>query len=136
MFRERINKLGKEQIQVAHKIIISNDNPYFVAKFGNKQSRFSPDPYIAIVVYENGANSLVSAGNDLGHWRFLNLKNGIKSIRRINKNVPIHVYSEEEITKFVVTEKAENQAFLEAARKFNAGEKKDLIEILKESNPC
>lgn len=34
MFNTRINKMGKQQIQAAEKIIICHDNPYFVAKYG------------------------------------------------------------------------------------------------------
>lgn len=129
MFKERINKLGRQQIESAKEIIICKDNPYFVARFGDKQSLFNPDPYIALVIYQNNNNSLVSAG-DFSHWRFLDLKNAVRSIKRINKNVPISIYSDEQIIKFVATEKAESIAFMDAVKKFNQGEKDELIQIL------
>lgn len=131
VFKERINKIGRQQIESAREIIICKDNPYFIAKFGEKQSRFDPDPFIAIVIYNNNNNSLVSAGS-FAHWRFQDLKNGIRSIKRINKDVPINIYSNDEIIKFVGIEKAESKAFMSAVRKFNKGEKGDLIALLED----
>lgn len=131
MFKERINKLGRQQIESAREIIICKDNPYFIAKFGERKSSFHPDSFIAIVIYNNINNSLVSAGS-FGHWRFYDLKNGIRSIKRINKDVPIKIYSNDEIIKFVEIEKAESKAFMSAVRKFNNGEKGDLINMLED----
>lgn len=130
MLNTRINKMGKQQIQAAEKIIICHDNPYFVAMYGNRQSRFDPDPYIALAFFKNGFRNLVSAGTDPSYWHFDNLKNGIRSIKRLNKDVPIFVYSDDEITKFVEIEKAEHKAFIEASRKFKAGDRTDLINLL------
>lgn len=132
MFKERINKLGKEQIQSAKEIIICKDNAYFVAKFGEQQSRFNPDPFIAIVIYKNNNNSLVNAG-EFAHWRFLDLKNGVRSIKRINKDLKISIYSDDEITKFVAIEKAERMAFMDAVKNFNDGNKADLINLISEN---
>ena len=131
MFKERINQRGRGQIENAKEVIICKDNAYFVAKFGNKQSRFDPDPYIALVIYKNNINDLVAAG-ELGFWRFTELKNGIRSIKRINKNVPVKVFSDLEIEKFIAVEKVKDAEFMDAVQKFNKGDRGDLIAILKE----
>jgi len=131
MFKERINQRGRGQIENAKEVIICKDNAYFVAKFGNKQSRFDPDPYIALVIYKNNVNDLVAAG-ELGTWRFTELKNGIRSIKRINKNVPVKVFSDLEIEKFIAVEKVKDAEFMDAVQKFNKGDRGDLIAILKE----
>lgn len=131
MFKERINQRGRGQIENAKEVIICKDNAYFVAKYGNKQSRFDPDPYIALVIYKNNINDLVAAG-ELGFWRFTELKNGIRSIKRINKNVPVKVFSDLEIEKFIAVEKVKDAEFMDAVQKFNKGDRGDLIAILKE----
>ncbi len=131
MFKERINQRGRGQIENAKEVIICKDNAYFVAKFGNKQSRFDPDPYIALVIYKNNINDLVAAG-ELGFWRFTELKNGIRSIKRINKNVPVKVFSDFEIEKFIAVEKVKDAEFMDAVQKFNKGDRGDLIAMLKE----
>lgn len=136
MFKERINQRGRGQIENAKEVIICKNNAYFVAKYGNnkygnKQSRFDPDPYIALVIYKNNINDLVAAG-ELGFWRFTELKNGIRSIKRINKNIPIKVFTDFEIEKFIAVEKVKDAEFMDAVRKFNKGDRGDLIAILKE----
>lgn len=131
MFKERINQRGRGQIENAKEVIICKDNAYFVAKYGNKQSRFDPDPYIALVIYKNNINDLVAAG-ELGFWRFTELKNGIRSIKRINKNVPVKVFSDFEIEKFIAVEKVKDAEFMDAVQKFNKGDRGDLIAMLKE----
>ena len=128
---ERINKLDRQQIESAKEIIICKDNTYFTAKYGAKQSRFNDDPYIAIAIYKNNNNSLIDAG-EFAHWRFLDLKNGVRSIRRINKDVIINIYSDDEIIKFVETENAEREALMSAVRKFNEGDKSPLLSLFKE----
>ena len=130
-FKERISKRGRDQLENAKEVIICKNNAYFVAKYGNKQSRFDPDPYIAMVIYKNNRNDLVAAG-ELGTWRFTELKNGIRSIKRINKNIPIQVFSDLEIEKFIAVEKIKDAEFMDAVRKFNKGDRGDLIAILKE----
>ena len=131
MFKERINQRGRGQIENAKEIIICKDNAYFVAKYGEKQSLFDTDPFIALVIYKNNMNDLVAAG-ELGTWRFTELKNGIRSIKRINKNVSIKVFSDSEIEKFIAIEKVKDVEFMEAVQKFNKGDRGDLIAILKE----
>ena len=133
MIRERISKFGREQIEAAKEIIICKSNPWAIAKFGERSPQYNPDHYIAMVIYKNGNNDLVHCG-DLGTWRFDSLKNGIRSIKRINKDVPIKIYSDDEITKFIAIEKAEMASFMNAVKKFNSGDKTDLISILKEDN--
>lgn len=132
MIKNRINKLGRMQIENAVEIIICKDNAYFLAKFGTKQSRFDPDLYIAMGIYKNGNNSLINSG-DYGHWRFAfeDIENAIRSVKRINKHVPINIYTDEQIIQFVENEEEESKKFMAAVRDFNKGIKQDLINILK-----
>lgn len=130
MIKERINKLGRQQIESAKEIIICNRNAYSIARLGDNVPLVDPSALVALVIFNNGNNQLVMAG-DFCTWQFDDLKNGVRSIKRINKNVPISIYSDEQIIKFVATEKANSIAFMDAVKKFNQGEKSDLISILK-----
>lgn len=125
----RINQIGKSLIQGADKIIICNFACYSTEKL-NTASKLDKNAYIALVLKAGSYSQPVYAGN-LRYWVFNDIKNAIRSIKRIRKDVPISVFSDDEITKLVLSEKLEMDEFLEAARKFNAGEKTDLIEILK-----
>lgn len=130
MHIERINKLGKSQIEAASEVIICKDHAYFIAKFGDKQ-RFNPDPFIALVVYKNNNYSLVSAGKNLGYWKFSNLNNAVKSIKRINKTVKIKIFSDEEIASYVEHQRQEVAKFMNAVKRYISGDPDQLIKILK-----
>ncbi len=135
MKKSRISQLGREQIENAAEIIICRNNAYYESKYADPalKIKFKDDPFLALAVRENGFNSIVLSG-DLASWRFLDLKNGIRAIKRINNNVSIKIFSDEEINKFIQIEKLKDMQFMEAVKKFNNGDKEELIEFLKEDN--
>ena len=131
MNNNRISKLGREQIESAKEIIICKSTPYYVAKLGKDAPTSDRDRYIALAVFTNGLNQTIYSG-ELQTWKFDDLKNGIRSIKRINNKVSIRIYSDDDILRFVAAENAERTAFIEAARKFNNGDKSELINLLSE----
>ena len=131
MIDNRISKLGREQVESAKEIIICKSNPYFMAKFGSNTPKFEPDYYIALAIFKNELKQLVYAG-DFKTWQFYNLTNAMRAIKRINKEVPIKIYSDDDIAKFVALEQAEMAAFVEAAKQLNDGNKANLINLLSE----
>lgn len=139
MFKERINKFGKDAIISSAEIIISSYNAYMAASFGDayhkRKERDGSFVAIAYVPMNSGAHHihyLIQAGKayDGTAWIFTDIKNAIRSIKRIKKDAVIRTLNDQQITQLIAKEKMESAQLIEASRNFNQGNRSDLIKIL------
>ena len=139
MFKERINKFGKDAIISSAEIIISSYNAYMAASFGDayhkRKERDGSFVAIAYVPMNSGAHHihyLIQAGKayDGTAWIFTDIKNAIRSIKRIKKDAVIRTLDDQQITQLITKEKMESAQFIQASRNFNQGNRSDLIKIL------
>ncbi|ENV43244.1 hypothetical protein [Acinetobacter schindleri] len=139
MFKERINKFGKDAIISSAEIIISSYNAYMAASFGDayhkRKERDGSFVAIAYVPMNSGAHHihyLIQAGKayDGTAWIFTDIKNAIRSIKRIKKDAVIRTLDDQQITQLIAKEKMESAQLIEASRNFNQGNRSDLIKIL------
>lgn len=139
MFKERINKFGKDAIISSAEIIISSYNAYMAASFGDayhkRKERDGSFVAIAYVPMNSGAHHihyLIQAGKayDGTVWIFTDIKNAIRSIKRIKKDAVIRTLDDQQITQLIAKEKMESAQLIEASRNFNQGNRSDLIKIL------
>ena len=139
MFKERINKFGKDAIISSAEIIISSYNAYMAASFGDayhkRKERDGSFVAIAYVPMNSGAHHihyLIQAGKvyDGTAWIFTDIKNAIRSIKRIKKDAVIRTLDDQQITQLITKEKMESAQLIEASRNFNQGNRSDLIKIL------
>ena len=75
---------------------------------------------------------LIQAGKvyDGTAWIFTDIKNAIRSIKRIKKDAVIRTLDDQQITQLITKEKMESAQLIEASRNFNQGNRSDLIKIL------
>ncbi len=90
---------------------------------------------IAYVPMNSGAHHihyLIQAGKayDGTAWIFTDIKNAIRSIKRIKKDAVIRTLDDQQITQLIAKEKMESAQLIEASRNFNQGNRSDLIKIL------
>ena len=96
MFKERINKFGKDAIISSAEIIISSYNAYMAASFGEgyykRKERDGSYVAVAYVPMNSSAHHihyLIQAGKayDGTAWIFTDIKNAIRSIKRIKNRL-------------------------------------------------
>lgn len=135
----RINQFGKDAIVSSSQIVIAAYNAYMKAKYDdNYIPRKERDGFFVAIAYVQMRNSIhqihyfIQAGkqHDGSAWIFTDIKNAIRSIKRIKKDAVIHILNDEEITQLIAKEKLESERLVEASRKLNTGDKADLINLL------